>query len=143
MKYRDLNLKELREKCDLDFAHFTYQPGQCSCCYGPMDLPARYWRNGKKPPKYVPGTESYNSEGKVVGGKLTEYDYILFKNADNGSGIVRRNDEIRNYTCISWSMPNDKLDLVCKELQKQLGKEFKVIKPEDEHICIEIKKENI
>ena len=46
MKYRDLNLKKIREDNDLDFAHFTYQKGMCSCCYGPWDLPKRHWKNG-------------------------------------------------------------------------------------------------
>lgn len=34
MKYKELNLKKIREDNDLDFAHFTYQKGMCSCCYG-------------------------------------------------------------------------------------------------------------
>jgi hypothetical protein len=25
--YNDLKLKELREKCDIDFAHYTYKKG--------------------------------------------------------------------------------------------------------------------
>ena len=32
LKYKDLDLKGLREKCGLDFAHFTYESGMGSCC---------------------------------------------------------------------------------------------------------------
>lgn len=138
MLYRDLNLKHLREVCDIDFAHFTYKPNQCSCCYGPLDLPARYWRNGKKPPEYVPGTEVYNNEGKLIGGKYTDYEYILFKNAHNGSGYVKSTDEIKPYQCVSWSMSQDKLKKVVEELKRQLGADYKVVMPESEHYCIEI-----
>ena len=138
MKYKDLDLKHLREVCDIDFAHFTYKPNQCSCCYGPLDLPARYWRNGKKPPEYVPGTEVYDKDGKLIGGKYTDYEYILFKNANNGSGYVKANDEIKQYQCVSWSMPKDKLKKVVEELQRQFGKYYKVVMPENEHYCIEI-----
>lgn len=140
MQYKDLDLKHLMKVCDIDFAHFTYLKNQCSCCYGPMDLPARYWRNGKKPPKYVPGTEEYNNEGKVIGGKETDYEYILFKNAHNGSGAVTRNEEIKTPQYIEWSMSRDKLKLVCAELQRQLGTNYYVDVPESDDYCIVIGK---
>lgn len=123
MKYKDLNLKKLREDNDLDFAHFTYQKDMCSCCYGPWDLPKRYWRNGQKLP----------DDGR-------EIQYILFKNADNGGGIVRGNDEIccHGYDCVSWRFPIEKLENVCKWLQTQLGNEYVVFKPEIRLGCIVI-----
>ena len=123
LKYKDLDLKHLREVCDIDFAHFTYKPDQCSCCYGPKDLPKRYWRNGVIPDK------SYD-----------ELSYILFKNANNGSGAVKREDylsEQRNI-CIEWHLSEEQLDAVCKELEKQVGEEFDVVKPTDKYTCIQL-----
>ncbi|MEE1084982.1 MAG: hypothetical protein UH850_14745 [Paludibacteraceae bacterium] len=119
MKYKDLNLKKIREDNGLDFAHFTYQKGMCSCCYGPKDLPKRYWRNGVIP-------------------EHNDYTYILFKNANNGSGIVKRDDEIccHSYECISWDFPIEKLENVCKDLQAQVGNEYVVFKPKSHRCCI-------
>ena len=119
MKYKDLNLKKIREDNGLDFAHFTYQKGMCSCCYGPKDLPKRYWRGGVIP-------------------EHDNYTYLLFKNADNGSGIVKRDDEIcgNTYDCIAWDFPIEKLDNVCKDLQTQVGDEYVVLKPKDNMSCI-------
>ena len=119
MKYKDLNLKKIREDNDLDFAHYTYQKGMCSCCYGPKDLPKRYWRNNTIP------------EGK-------DYSYILFKNADNGSGIVKREDELcgNTYECIGWDFPIEKLENVCKDLQAQVGDGYVVFKPKSHRHCI-------
>lgn len=116
-QYKDLNLKKIREDNDLDFAHFTYRNGMCSCCYGPKDLAKRYWRNGIIP------------EGD-------DYTYILFKNANNGSGSVTRYDVIKDYTCISWYFPMEKMRSVCKDLQEQLGEEYVVYMPKDEGQCI-------
>ena len=119
MKYKELNLKKIREDNDLDFAHFTYQRGMCSCCYGPKDLPKRYWRNGVIP-------------------EHNDYQYILFKNADNGSGIVKRDDELcdNTYECISWDFPVEKLENVCKDLQEQVGGEYVVFIPKSHRFCI-------
>lgn len=121
MKYKDLNLKKIREDNDIDFAHFTYQKGMCSCCYGPKDLPKRYWRGGVIP-------------------EHDNYTYLLFKNADNGSGIVKRDDEIccNSYDCIGWDFPIEKLESVCKDLQVQLGDEYVVFKPKNHRYCIVI-----
>ena len=110
MKYKELNLKKIREDNDLDFAHFTYQNGMCSCCYGPKDLPKRYWRNNTI------------AEGD-------DYTYLLFKNANNGSGIVKRDDELKRYQCVSWHFPIDKLENVCKDLQEQVGDDYVVLVP--------------
>lgn len=118
MQYKDLNLKKIRDDNDLDFAHFTYQRGMCSCCYGPRDLPKRYWRGGVIP------EDSYDCT------------YLLFKNADNGSGHVKSTDEIKDYTCIGWKFPMAKLEKVCKDLQAQLGDGYAVMMPTDEYTCI-------
>lgn len=121
MKYRDLNLKKLRDDNGLDFAHFTYSKGMCSCCYGPKDLPKSYWKDGIIP------------EGD-------DYQYILFKNADNGSGEVKRDDEIKAYQCIEWDFPIEKLEKVCRDLQEQLGNKYVVKVPESKDYCIVIEK---
>lgn len=123
MKYRDLNLKKLREDNDLDFAHYTYQEGMCSCCYSPKDLPKRYWKDGAIP------------EGD-------DYTYILFKNANNGSGVVHRDDEIKDYQCIGWRFDSAKLEKVCKDLQEQLGDEYIVLVPTDPCWTIVVCKSN-
>ena len=106
-------------KFDMKASLLTYKNGMCSCCYGPKDLPKRYWRNNTI------------SEGD-------DYTYILFKNANNGSGIVKRDDEIccHSYECISWDFPIEKLENVCKDLQSQLGSEYVVLKPKDTYGCI-------
>lgn len=120
MQYGDLNLKKIRDDNGLDFAHFTYQRGMCSCCYGPRDLPKRYWR------------------GNVIPDDDCDYTYLLFKNADNGSGHVKRTDEIDNYTCIEWGFPMEKMERVCKDLQEQLGDKYVVLMPTDTYTCIQI-----
>jgi hypothetical protein len=89
----------------------------CSCCYGPKDLPKRYWRNNT-----------------ILEGD--NYTYILFKNANNGSGTVKRDDELKDYQCISWDFPIEKLENVCKSLQDQVGDEYVVLKPKDNMGCI-------
>ena len=120
MQYGDLNLKKIRDDNGLDFAHFTYQKGMCSCCYGPRDLPKRYWR------------------GSVIPDDDYDYTYLLFKNADNGSGHVKRTDEIDDYTCIGWRFPMEKMEKVCKDLQEQLGDKYVVLMPTDTYTCIQI-----
>jgi hypothetical protein len=133
MQYGDLNLKKIRDDNGLDFAHFTYQRGMCSCCYGPLDLPKRYWRGGKKP---VEVEGHYELDGQKV--DTDNIQYILFKNADNGSGHVKRTDEIDNYTCIGWDFPMEKLEKICKDLQEQLGDKYVVLMPTDIYTCIQI-----
>ena len=119
MKYCELNLKKIREDNDLDFAHYTYKRGMCSCCYGPKDLPSLYWRDRVIPKGY-------------------DYTYLLFKNADNGSGTVKKTDEIKDYQCIGWRFPIEKLEKICDDLQKQLGDDYIVLVPNDESTCITI-----
>ena len=121
MQYGDLNLKKIRDDNGLDFAHFTYQRGMCSCCYGPKDLPKRYWRGNVIP------ADDYD-----------DYTYLLFKNADNGSGHVKRTDEIDNHTCIGWEFPMEKMEKICRDLQEQLGDKYVVLMPTNTHTCISI-----
>ena len=118
LTYGDLDLKFIREAADIDFAHYTYKDGQCSCCYGPEDLPAKYWKDG------------------VI--KTSNYSYILFKNANNGSGTVKKSDYLayQDHICISWNLSVKQLDKVVRLLRQQVGREFIVHKPEDEYTCI-------
>lgn len=128
MKYRDLDLKHLREVCDIDFAHYTYKRGQCSCCYGPKDLPPMYWRHRKV----------------LVDVDYDDISYILFKNADNGGGIRRANDELDRIEFIEWNLTSEQLDKVIAELKRQVGDEYDVIYPESKLVCIKLvrKEEN-
>lgn len=118
MTYQDLNLKKIREDNGLDFAHFTFLPGMCTCCYDPLDFPARYWRKGIKP------------------GSMDNVQYLLFKNADNGAGAVKKRDEIKGPVFVLWRFPEEKMRQVCSDLQTQLGKEYIVLMPPDEDCCI-------
>ena len=143
--YAELDLKKIRDVCGLDFARHTYSNGQCSCCYGPWDMPAKYWAKGKKPKK----TAMYDDKGKISGWcydrPFSEITYILFKNANNGTGYIRNMAQfIEDYTCIEYRFANDEQKMqVCKMLQEQLGDEYDVQIPETNDMCIvlRIKKE--
>jgi len=132
--YKDLNLKKLREEAGLDFAHFTYKRGQCSCCYGPLDMADRYWAKGKRPQKI---NVTYNTNGEIASYQydrpLEQVQYILFKNASNGSGTVTKDDIIcewpirrkkqihfspRYRVCIEWQFPIEKMNPVLKCLRE-------------------------
>ena len=123
--YSELDLKSIRDQVGIDFAHFTYKPGMCSCCYGPKDLPKRYWN-----------ADAYK---RVMEGSDAEYTYLLFKNADNGSGCVKRSDPIKDYTYIQWACSTEQLEEACRLLQDQLGSDYSVNVPESELCCIEIR----
>lgn len=121
MTYGDLDLQKIRDENGLDFAHFTYLKGQCSCCYGPRDMPKRYWKDGEIKDK--------------------DYTFILFKNANNGSGIRRKKDFIDAYFDIEYSFHSkEQLHNVCESLQEQFGDNYVVVKPENEDTCIIVRK---
>ncbi len=137
MRYNELNLKALREECGLDFAHYTYLRGMCSCCHGPKDLPARYWKNGKVSEKRAyDGCFDPNHEPNG------EYTYILFKNACNGSGQVKSADEFKDIQNVEWGFPWKMMNKVCKALQFQVGDGYKVVKPDGPLRCITIVRAN-
>lgn len=131
--YGELNLKEIRELAGLDFAHFTYQPGKCSCCFGPIDLPKQYWNK-----EYL-AKHNVKNPRELHDLFIYDYEYLLFKNAENGTGIVRKNDYILDHTMIEWRFDESKMNLVIGLLQKQLGNSYDVIKPADNSKCIKIK----
>lgn len=135
--------EKIRESCELDFAHYTYGKGQCSCCYGPLDMPKRYWRNGKKPIRvYFSGNEKeggafhYELDGQKVDTK--SITYILFKNACNGSGRIKNKDQvIENHTCITYHFRDtEQKEQFCKELAEQLGNDYVVAVPQKDSFCI-------
>ena len=143
-KYGDLDLRKIREDNGLDFAHYTYMRGQCSCCYGPMDMPARYWHGSKKPVEIRKKTGKNTSFHYELDGKpfdMDEMKYILFKNANNGSGIVRKSDVIDDYTCIEYSyvLHGEPLEKICRDLAEQLDEDYVVIVPDAEISCIVIR----
>lgn len=144
-EYGDLNLKKIREDNGLDFAHYTYLRGQCSCCYGPMDMPARYWHGSKKPVEIrkKAGKNSfiihYELDGKPF--DRDKMKYILFKNANNGSGIVKKSDVVDDYTCIEYSegLHGEPLEKICRDLAEQLDEDYVVVVPETALSCIVIR----
>lgn len=123
MLYKDLDLRKLREECGLDFAHYTYKPGQCSCCYGPKDMASIHWKD-----RVIP-------EGD-------DYTYLLFKNADNGSGHVKAHDTIGDRIYIEWGFPEDKMKDVINSLSSQLSDEYIVLQPKTRFKCIQIRLRN-
>lgn len=128
MLYRDLNLQELMEVAGLDFAHYTYENGDCSCCFGPRDMSEEYWVSDER---YEEAME--NPKDPI--------SYILFRNASNGSGEVSYADPIEDGVYIGYEFKSDEQkELVMKELQRQLGDEYKVIPPIQENACIAIAK---
>ena len=62
--------------------------------------------------------------------------YLIFKNADNGSGRVARNDDIGEFECIQWGFPVEKMGKICQDLEGQMGKEYEILVPSSEHFCI-------
>lgn len=147
--YKDLDLAAIREAADLDFAHYTYEKGMCSCCFGPKNLSNKYWKNGKVSHKeaysawFFDEKREYHAE---FGNPLdkphdNEFEYLLFKNADNGSGIIDNEDMVIEKDYIEWGFPSEKLELVCSMLQKQLGDDYKVIRPKDLSTCIQVRRE--
>lgn len=123
MKYRDLDLKKLRDECGLDFAHYTYKRVQCSCCYGPRDMAAIHWRGRK-----------IKEDGDIT--------YILYKNAYNGRGWVTKDDDVHDHDCISWKMPLKLLSKVCSALSTQYGEGFRVYKPKNDFYTIVVAKKD-
>ena len=130
--YRDLDLKTIRDSCGLDFAYHTYNKGQCSCCYGPLDI-GRGWAKGKRPKKIVLDERTFTWDRDI-----DDIAWILFKNAWNGSGRIESLDEpIEDYTCIEYNFTSKEQMLnVCDMLQQQLGDEYSVEVPESNNVCI-------
>lgn len=146
-RYKNLNMKKIREDNGLDFAHYTYLPGQCTCCYGPLDMPARYWHNSQKPVKLfdenVPNERMKSilvmPDGWVI--DKSDLKYILFANANNTSGTVTKNDEIEDYTCVEYTenLFGEPLEKICRDLAEQLDEDYVVVVPKSADTCILIR----
>ena len=92
--YADLDLKRIRDDCGLDFARHTYSKGQCSCCYTPLDMPTKYWAKGKKPKKINVTRDQKGDINSYQWDRDTnEIPFILFKNANNGCGVINSLEE--------------------------------------------------
>lgn len=131
-KYKDLDLAKIREEHGLDFAHYTFQPGQCSCCYGPMQQPGAFWRGGKRP-VYHPKSRSYTLGGKPF--DTENMRYILFENADDGStsGCVDGEDVIENYTYVKYQLRDlEEVEKISEAIAEQLDDDYAVLIPENE-----------
>lgn len=135
--YGQLDLKKIMDAENLDFARWTYGRGQCSCCYGPLDMPAKYWKGKKKPierkigkqmTKYFLGDEPFDQE---------KMRYILFKNAFNGSGIVTADETIAGNVCIEYQLDDmEQVRRICSMLRDQLDEDYVVVEPDDMNTCI-------
>lgn len=142
--YADLDLMKIRDECGLDFARHTYSKEQCSCCFGPLDMPAEYWRGEGKPIELEqPVFKSGKAYDLTWNGELMrseDISFILFQNAANGTGRIRSlNEPIRDNTCIRYQFKDEEQKRkVCQMLQEQLGDEYYVEVPEDDMTCIVI-----
>ena len=66
--------------------------------------------------------------------------FILFKNANNGSGTVTEDDFIKDYTCIEYQLDfPDQVKRVCDMLREQLDDDYIVEMPCNENHCIVIR----
>lgn len=113
--YGNLNLRKIRDELGLDFAHYTYGKGQCSCCYGPQDMASIYWKN-----RVIPEGDNFKS--------------ILFKNSYNGNGRIKNKSElIRNYTCIMHhNLSFEERIAFAKKLKEQLDDDYIICVPKSE-----------
>lgn len=141
-RYADLDLKKIRDECGLDFARHTYSKHQCSCCYGPLDMAAKWWAKGKKPKKIH---KTYREDGSLAGYEwdrpTDNISYILFKNASNtGGAILSMDEEILDNTCIRYHFTDDTQKChVCEMLQEQLGNGYVLDIPDNSRFCIVIR----
>lgn len=109
--YKELDLISFRKKEDIDFCHYTYKRGQCSCCYGPSDLPSLYWKN------------------RTIR-KDRDVKYLLYKNANNGSGTRKGTDETNDIDFISWgNLDRTELEKICMDLSINYGEEYVILVP--------------
>lgn len=136
--YADLNLKKIRDDCGLDFAWHTFNRGQCSCCFGPKDI-KKGWAKGKNPQKIVTKQEANGKAAAHTPDQDTDnYTYILFKNADNGSGRIKSlNEPVTDHTYILHRVSSpEQMHKICSMLQEQLGPQYLVKEPEEDLYCI-------
>ena len=127
--YGELNLKEIREKCGLDFAHYTYPHGMCPCCTCFLDFPKRYWNPKRRPQKIVlpDSTAAYELDGKRV--TVDDFTYLLFLNSDRDGGYATKDTLIDSVNVAYRFVSDQQKSDVCRLLSKQLGKNYVVAEP--------------
>lgn len=143
--YGQLDLKKIMDAEDLDFARWTYSKCQCSCCYGPLDMPAKFWKKGKKPYRHFLDERKQTWEYRLAGKRFDESKatYILFQNAWNGSGTVKEEDLIKDYTCISYQLNDlDQVRRISNLIKDQLDDDYVVQVPENMYRCIVIREKS-
>lgn len=140
--YGELDLKKIMDAENLDFARWTYGKGQCSCCYGPLDMPEKFWRNGKKPRRHFLSEDKQIWDYRLNGEKFDKDSmrYILFKNAYNCSGTVKENDIIKDYTCVGYVLNDmEQVQRISEMIQEQLDDDYVVQVPVNMYHCIVIR----
>ena len=127
--YGELNLKEIREKCSLDFAHYTYPHGMCPCCTCFLDFPKRYWAPDKRPLKTVlpNGETAYVLDGKQV--TMDDFAYLLFMNSDRDGGYATKRTRIDSVNVAYRFVSDQQKSDVCRLLSEQLGQNYVVAEP--------------
>lgn len=127
--YHELNLKELRETCELDFAHYTYPHGMCPCCTCFLDFPQRYWKPERRPQKMTlsDGTIVYELNGKRV--SVDDFAYLLFFNSDRDGGYASKGTRIESVNVAYHFVSDQQKADVCRLLSEQLGKDYVVAEP--------------
>ena len=123
--YGELDLRSIRDKCLLDFAHWSFQKNMRSSKNTPEDMSEIYWRGHKV--------------------KHDDYTYVLFKNSLDEAGIVRKRDFIKDNTLILCRF-DDKAkfncetqkSLFCRLLSYQLSPDYRIGIPNSEGLPIKI-----
>lgn len=126
--YGELNLKKIRNKCGLDFAHFTYPLGMCPCCTTIMDFPAKYWREGRRP-TFVEPEEAYMKGHYELDGKpvaIDDFSYILFANSNKQGGYAAKGSKIDSVYVACHFKDDEQMKNVLCMLSEQLGNEYVV-----------------
>lgn len=130
MKVKEIQRKmqELQEKYQIGLVAVTYQ-GICSCCAEPENFPKKWFLNKKQPDTW-----------KEVGSR------IIFKNAHNGSGELKMNEEYTKkeqyigYSDIDMETLYRFLHELVKYIKYCSGQVYRVEMPEDEYDCAKIVK---
>lgn len=107
-----------------------------------MPVPAKYWAKGKKTKKINVTRDQKGDINSYQWDRDTnEIPFILFKNANNGCGVINSLEEpIKDYTLIEHHfVSKEQKHQVCEMLQYQLSEEYVVVEPDDKLVCIVIR----
>lgn len=125
MKVKEIQRKmqELQEKYQIGLVAVTYQ-GICSCCAEPENFPKKWFLNKQQPATW-----------KEVGSR------IIFKNAHNGSGELKMNEEYTkkeqyiSYADIDMETLYSFLHELIQFMKHCSGNVYRLEMPEDEYTC--------